>query len=177
MFVIVGLVVIFGGWLVVDKTLLNKEGDDQMQEQTQNVPADATPTEQETTTLRALMAQGDVMCTFTQVLSAELQSNVVGTMYISDGRVRGDFLTSADDESFATSLIYIDDTTYVWGTTPFGDQAFMIRNSSAQPEGNGMDMDQELPYVCGPWAVDAAMFVPPTDIVDFQELEPEPEAI
>lgn len=166
-----GLIIVLGGILgmtYLTDTTSTPDVNNETTEQTEETSTEAT-----TTSLRSLMEGESVVCNFTQPLGEEGLGTVDGTIYVANNRVRGEFVTKANEESFATSIIYVDETTYVWGNTPFGTQAFIIKNVEQGEQENGVDFDQELPYACTHWEVDNAQFVPPTDTIDFQELAPE----
>lgn len=135
----------------------------QSQAPTMTAP-EASPTAM--TTLKALLALGVAQkCTFDQ-----------GTVYMSGGKVRGDFTTTAG----ASHMISMNNTSYIWmdGQTSGFKMAFDV-NATPAPGGQtpttqsqtsgGIDMNQQANYNCAAWTADATLFNLPKGVT-FQDL-------
>jgi hypothetical protein len=116
---------------------------------------------------RALLnMQDSVTCTV--AYEVEGQGTFSGTVYVNEGKMRGDFSYNTQGEEMHMSVINDGSTGYTWGTTPMGELA--MRYSIAQPDEQAeesqqaFDYDQRVTYSCAPWGADAAAFVPPSDI-------------
>ena len=116
-------------------------------------------------------------------ISSDDNGNVTdGTMYISDGNLRGDFsFTQADGVSYEGSMINDGEFSYVWGDNlPFGEDgpSGVKTKVSVQDQASGekndddnqiIDMDDSFTFNCQPWSVDNSKFTPPSD-VEFVDL-------
>lgn len=117
--------------------------------------------------MRDLVARNQsVKCTFTH--STEINSSS-GTVFVSGGKVRGDFDITVPQTGTNLKAFMIADgkDTYVWSSIlpqgfkmPISDAKMQ---SSGQPA-NGIDYNQSLDYECEPWSVDESVFITPTDI-------------
>ncbi len=115
---------------------------------------------------------GDWKCTID--VRADMSSSataVSGVVYVSGNNVRADFTTTVPSVGEMTSYMIADDTSvYSWSSmTPQGVKVArdMAEESSSSPEdmsGGGVSADQSYGYNCMPTTVDAALFVPPTDV-------------
>jgi hypothetical protein len=96
-----------------------------------------------------------------------------GTVFVSAGRIRGDFVTVGEGMSAVSSLIIRDGTLYLWseidgqlwgvkstlatGTPPTSPQL-----STQEP----VALDDAIRYECKTWSVvDGSVFVPPADVL------------
>lgn len=132
-----------------------------------------------TGSLEELRAFGeDMECTITYE-PEDGAATVEGTYFVSDGNVRGDFLTETPDLSgeMLSSLILRDDMMYVWteleGET-YGLRMDLAELDASAAEGNEpVPLDETVEYDCAPWTnVDRTIFEPPADVLfrDFSEI-------
>jgi uncharacterized protein YxeA len=118
--------------------------------------------------MRDLVARGQSLeCTFD--LDVEY-SKSSGTVYIADGKVRGNFdivvsMSAVGTQKFEAYMIADGEMSYVWSSLI--KQGFKIpisESETASNPQNGVDYNQKLNYSCKPWNADASFFVPPADI-------------
>lgn len=88
-----------------------------------------------------------------------------GTMYVADGKVRGNFSNSS----------MIDDGTYLyaWMTGAVKGLVLLAASSasgSAIATNGGIDLATDVSFACNPWAVDASVFTPPSSVSFFSSL-------
>jgi len=134
---------------------------DSVQSQDSTVPSQVS--------MRDLVARGQSLeCTFDMDVEYS-KSN--GTVYIADGKVRGNFdivvsVSQAGTQKFQAYMIADAETSYVWSSLI--KQGFKLpiskNETSANPQ-NGVDYNQKLNYSCKPWNANASFFVPPADVV------------
>jgi hypothetical protein len=129
--------------------------------------------------LDELRQQGkDMECTISY--SANADATVVeGTYFVSDGRMRGDFLTETPDLTgqVLSSMIITGTTTYFWSEIEgekYGMKAEVSALAGSDTAANEpVPLDQPVDYECKPWqTVDNTIFVPPGDVLfqDFSAL-------
>lgn len=135
-----------------------------------------------TGTLATLLQRGRALeCTISYVPEEPSAVAVEGTYFVSNERMRGDFLTTAEGgEEYLASMIMDGDTLYTWSEVE-GETYGMRIDLSELPEDteNAPDtrepvpLDANVSYDCTPWEnVDATVFVPPSDVVftDFSDV-------
>lgn len=105
-------------------------------------------------------------CTFTQTASGSQSS---GTVYIADGKIRGDFesaASAAGGTNMQSHMITDGNTSYVW--TSGMSQGFKMSTVQSAPSGSAqkqaVDYNQALDYACAPWNPDQSMFMLPQGI-------------
>ncbi len=116
--------------------------------------------------LRDLLTAGvPQKCTFSDVSS---EVNMQGTSYIANGKVRGDFSTTADGKTTNGHTIFDGKVSYVWmdGTSTgfkmeINPTEGSTSNSSTQ---QGLDLNKTLDYNCDVWVPDQTLFTPPTNV-------------
>lgn len=89
----------------------------------------------------------------------------IGTMYISGGKMRGNFAGSS----------MIDDGThlYAWMTGAIKGIVLLAGTSasgSAIAINGGVDLATDLSFACNPWTIDASVFTPPSSVSFFNSL-------
>lgn len=128
----------------------------------------AQPTSQEKATspssLKDLISKGIAQsCTFSNEGST-------GTVYVSGGKVRGDFDTTVDGKVTKSHMIVDGNTSYIWsdGQTTGVKMTF---DASATPSATGttstagsFDASANMNYKCGVWLADSSMFVLPVGV-------------
>ncbi|MDD5710768.1 MAG: hypothetical protein PHV43_01545 [Candidatus Colwellbacteria bacterium] len=131
-------------------------------------------TAQDAASIKELIARGEnLTCTFSR---ADEGNSMDGTIYVSGGKVRGDFSLIQDGQSFESHMIQDADFAYVWNTGgPLGAAGFKMsvsadeEVSSGEGEYQAVDLEEQLDTKCSRWSPDASKFVPPSNIT-FQDL-------
>ena len=116
--------------------------------------------------LAGLMALGTAQqCAFSQNVVGSSNS---GTVYVSAGKVRGDFTSVADGQTTQAHMISDGQDVYTWiEGINLGFKATMSEGQAATPgtpASGGVDVNQQLNYDCSPWSVDNSKFAVPTSI-------------
>ena len=120
--------------------------------------------------LDSLLRRGDnVECAITYIPNP-LEPEVTGTFFTANGNVRGDFVVPAPDLSgqVVSSLIYRDDTLYVWSTINGEQYGFTLaaENFTSPGADTPIPTDTEVQYNCLTWPrVDNTIFEPPADVL------------
>jgi hypothetical protein len=103
-------------------------------------------------------------------------STVEGTYFVSDGDMRGDFLTEAPDLSgqVLSSIIVKDDMMYMWSEIEgelYGVKVDLaLVEDDAVDTNEPVDLDADVEYDCKPWPqVDRTVFEPPSSVL-FQDV-------
>ena len=114
--------------------------------------------------MKALLGVGKTQkCTFSN--SADI-SNSSGTVYIANGKMRGDFTSTTDGKTFESHMIIMDNTSYLWGDgMPQGIK--MSFDDIQKPDADqkqSIDINQEVAYSCESWSSDAGTIALPADI-------------
>jgi hypothetical protein len=122
-------------------------------------------------TLKSLIAyQGTQKCTFE---NATANSNSSGTVYVSNGQMRGDFTSTVQGRAFDSHMIVKGNTSYVWGSSmPGGFKMSFdsLEAPSANASASGsIDPNAPVNYSCGAWNADESVFELPAS-VQFQDL-------
>jgi len=125
----------------------------------------ANPTETaapagQTGTLKSLLTAGTQTCTFTSDKGAS------GTVYVSGGKMRGDFSSTTQGQTVNGHMILDSGYSYIWTDTM--KQGFKVALPTGTPTGTpnnqAMDINQNVTYSCKPWVADASKFTLPADI-------------
>lgn len=103
-------------------------------------------------------------------------ASVEGTYFVSDGNMRGDFLTDLPDLSgqMLSSMIIDGTTMYMWseieGETYGAKMALSSLDATANTN-EPVSLDADVTYDCVVWEnVDTTVFLPPSDTL-FQDLD------
>lgn len=107
-------------------------------------------------TLAELLAAGTAQtCTFTQ-------ADGEGTVYVANGKMRGDFTSVADGKTMTSHMISDGTTAYTWvDGMPTGFKMMMNSAQAAGQQPGTVDINQRLGYNCSSWSADASVFTPP----------------
>lgn len=101
---------------------------------------------------------------------------VEGTYFVSEGSIRGDFLTDSPDLSgqIVSSMIVDDSIMYVW--SEIDGEKYGMKISLSETEGSELysnavvPLNEDVRYMCKIWKnVDRSIFVPPGDVL-FQDM-------
>ncbi len=118
--------------------------------------------------IQGLLGQGkNVSCTISYP-DAKIQDSKV---YISGGKMRGDFSVMTDENKTVDSHM-INDGTYMYSWSSMGSQGTKIKLDSIAEaskkadttQNQNVDLNKEVDYKCSSWSVDSSMFVPPATI-------------
>ncbi len=127
-----------------------------------------------TSLAKLILAGGNQKCTFVQDITAgQTPTHSEGTVYLSSGRVRGDFKTAVTDgaakgQTLEAHMIQDAGFVYTWATTPASTQGIkspvpdLAKLSPTDKANSGYV--QELNYNCSAWTVDASVFTLPTTV-------------
>lgn len=115
-------------------------------------------------------------CTF-----ADAESNTSGTVFVSQGKMRGDFSTRSQNQTLNSHMIVDQNTSYVWteGSTQGMKISIDKITSTAESTQSGqVDINKKTNYHCESWNPDPAVFVLPSEIIfnDFGNLLPQVKA-
>lgn len=173
--VIIGAVVIFGGY-----SLINSDRNDDLKEN--QVMETGGSDNEESAMVREgkkmafsqfLKEGGSYKCTVNQSIGG-IQTN--GTTYINDGMIRGEYSTEMQDVNIDSTMIVRDGFTYTWSSAMplFGFKAKVIENAPIDTSASfsakySFNAEQIGDYDCQPWTVDASKFVIPSSVT-FKEV-------
>lgn len=96
--------------------------------------------------------------------------NGKGTFYVSGGKTRGDFETTAGGVTTKGHMLVDSGTSYVWmDGQKTGFKSTFDTSTSAQPSSNPstaqtFDVDASINYDCKPGVVDSSIFTAPKDV-------------
>ena len=123
--------------------------------------------------------KGTLKCTF-----SDQTNNGSGTVYVGSGKMRGDFQSQANGTQSQTHMV--NDGTYVYIWTEGQKNGYKMSIDSVKSEASqvkvsgaptaakpqGMNMNQQSNYSCGPWVVESSLFTVPSDItfVDYSSM-------
>jgi len=135
----------------------------------------ATATTAAPMSLKDLIAQGvSEKCDFSDS-DATSGAQTQGTMYVADGKVRGDFTATVQGKAMGTHMISDGTTMYTW-IDGMGSGFKMSMTAVAKPtdtaapqQQHGFDSNKKVDYHCTPGSVDATVFTLPTSIT-FQDM-------
>lgn len=117
------------------------------------------------TSLTALMALGvPQKCDFADTSNAQAQTS--GTVYVSGGKSRGDFTSTAGGQTFHAHSIVANDTMYSWVDENGIGVKIAINKDQPKPASDGKQFDASkmMDYHCSAWIPDPSKFDVPTNI-------------
>ena len=156
-----------GAWMYMGGTPRENTNEERAQE-------DGTQTEGQPQTQRTALtslrnSQSPQRCTFSTVADT---TRTTGTVYVAEGKMRGEFTTTMDDQTIESYMIVEGNTSYVWSDAMPQGVKMSFDAMAAQSEGGvaqGVDPNAAVDYSCSPWVVQASMFALPSGIV-FQDM-------
>ncbi len=111
---------------------------------------------------------GSYTCT---INSRDPNSATDGTVYISNGSVRGDFVSSVSaggGQNVQAHMIKTGNDAYIWSDTmPQGikmNAAVMMSGSGSSANSAAFDPNVSVNYSCVPTTADASLFIAPVDV-------------
>jgi hypothetical protein len=117
-------------------------------------------------TLQGLLSLGSSQkCTFTDATSITASSE--GTVYVAQGKLRGDFTSVVSGTTIKSHMIVLGDTSYTWtDTTKEGSKMALatIENQQAPGPNQGFNPNKKVNYSCVGWLTDASVFALPAGI-------------
>jgi hypothetical protein len=168
--ILIALILIVGGSLAYKKFGSNSEIQNQQPATLNSDEGSSSPV-----SLKSLLATGSSQtCTFQN--SGDNAST--GTMYISEGKVRGDFNSMVENKPLVSHILIDNNTSYLWTDgQPTGFKTSFDVNSAADSLGTGspdsitesFDPDANLNYNCTAWTQDSSKFTLPAG-VEFTDL-------
>lgn len=112
--------------------------------------------------LRDLMTLGNnQQCTFT-----DTESNSSGIVYVSGGKVRGDFNTTSSAGEMKAHMIASGEEVYVWmdgAADGFKTSVSATESVTSQME-SSVDLNKAINYDCTNWSANNSMFQVPTNV-------------
>ena len=113
--------------------------------------------------IQQLVALGKpITCTFSTTTASGSQQ---GTIYISDGKVAGDFTADATGAGTINAhMIVRDNTSYVWTSASTQGFKSTVTASSTSGQSQGLDYSAQMNYECQSWIADSSKFNLPTTI-------------
>ncbi|MBI2025783.1 MAG: hypothetical protein HYT06_00200 [Candidatus Levybacteria bacterium] len=119
------------------------------------------------TLVNLLASNANVSCSFNMPTDENGYSGK-GTVYLSSGNMRGDFVTTMDNKTYNMSMIRRGNDNYVWGDQMEGGIKMTLTPEDLKEEQNEaskyVDFNKEFDYRCTPWGVDSSKFNPPSNI-------------
>ncbi len=153
-------VVTFGGYKLANK---NKQVTEVRTEEQQTPKETQAPTAKKMAFSEFAKQNGSYQCTFSQISDF----NSSGTVYMSGGKMRGEFKTIAEGREVSSSALIRDGYIYTWSSAAPKFGAKMAVKTEGQVNTSGVyswDTTQVGDYDCDPWTPDEATFVVPTSV-------------
>jgi len=118
--------------------------------------------------LRDLMdLSANQMCTFSD------EAGNSGTVYIGGGKMRGDFVSTMNDQAPGTHMVLNNSNIYTWFDG--GEEGFKVSLAEIEKLSNfgeddqkSVNLDEPKNFDCSPWTVDNSMFNLPD--IEFRDL-------
>lgn len=157
--------------ICVGAYLLIKKSPQPVNDQTsigQNNPENSTSQTVQGTLKSLLSAGKSQKCTYSNKVDS---ATVEGTIYIANGKIRGDFTTTSEQTKMSGHMITDKEFSYTWNDLSNQGIKMTINqeqqapsDSSTEPNNQTSDINQTYTYTCQGWKEDAAMFIPPANI-------------
>jgi hypothetical protein len=140
---------------------------DQKTVKTQDDTTKATDKEMLQGTLKSLLTAGKSQkCTYS---ANQDNASMNGTLYVADGKMRGDFVSGIEEEKVNGHMIVNGEYSYVW--TDKSDKGMKMKfnledqaKAVAEANSQALNLNQEYNYDCQGWARDPSVFTPPANI-------------
>lgn len=133
-----------------------------------------TPATQKSSLKSLLEKGGNVTCTVKQ-------SSGSGTVFVSEKKFAGDFITKIEGKDTLSHIIYDGTTSYIW--TDGANTGFKMKVDPSQMQNQGqnqqsVDLNQEVETDCKSWTPDNSKFTAPSNITftDLSSLVPKASA-
>ena len=133
-------------------------------------PTATTPQPTETTTTASQVRgtlKGLLTSALPQTCSFTNDTGASGSVYVSGGKMRGDFTATNQGKTFSGHMIIDSGYSYLWSDAM--PRGMKIAMSDVQPTGTAtnnqsMDVNQTVSYSCKPWVPDSSMFTLPANV-------------
>jgi hypothetical protein len=120
-------------------------------------------------TLKSLLSRGKSQkCTYSNKIES---ASIGGTVYVSDGKMRGDFTTTTEKIKVNGHMIVYGKYFYTWNDLrKEGIKMAYDPNEQAptsvpvNTSNQAPDINKTFTYTCQGWVTDNAVFTPPSDI-------------
>src|SRR3989344_3446401 len=138
------------GVVVTVLLLLGVGGYVMMGKKTGSMPVPASPTTvKQSGSLRQLLSGGVAQkCTYSS-------GGTQGTVYVGGGKMRGDMLTTTDNDTAVSHMIVDGTTSYIWMDGQTSGYKMSWAGTTPAPTGtstqSGFNPDQDVNYDCGAW--------------------------
>ena len=116
------------------------------------------------TSLKDLLSKGiSQSCTFKT-------DGSTGTIYMSGGKIRGDFDATVEGQIMKSHMIVDSNTSYIWsdgsktGIKMSFDPNASTATNGTETQSGSFDVSAQMDYKCGVWITDASMFALPAGI-------------
>nr|MBI5455654.1 hypothetical protein [Candidatus Levybacteria bacterium] len=130
-----------------------------------NVSPTPTKAKNKTSSLLDLLNLGkNQKCTFKTATSS---TTTEGTLYITTGKMRGDFKTTVNGKAEEMNMIRDGEMNYIWGSslkTGIKMKVPLDELSKNQQTSGFINPNNKMDYNCLPWTIDSSLFTPPPDI-------------
>jgi hypothetical protein len=177
---VVVLGVLAGGGYFLSKGNSTKEVQSTTTETSSGTPEEAT---QKKMAFSSFLKndQGSYQCTVKQYMD---DFGSEGIVYVSAGKIRGEFTTVAEGKNLETSIIVDNGYQYVWSSAMQNGFKMKLPESTttsttgASTSGTySWNAEQIGDYDCTPWTVEQSKFIPPSTIVftDMSAMVPRPQ--
>lgn len=164
--IVIAIIVLGGGYFL----MRGKTTHNELASNSETVNSE-TQTSMQSGSLKSLLSAGSTRkCTYTTTQDGYSST---GTVYVDNGRMRGDFTTTVNGKATVSHMINKDSTMYIW--TDGSPMAFKMAfdpnnakptNSSAQ---GSVDLEKNYDFDCASWSGDSSMFELPSG-VNFSEM-------
>lgn len=174
--VLLGLILVTGAVLIVKGEPKDEVAVEEAQTTEAENPSQVENNKFEGSTAELIARGGDHVCTFDQTVE---NSRSTGTVYISNGKMRGDFKSDVSaggtNMSVESHMISDGEFMYTWSSMmPTGFKMAIIDSATADgttPTSQEMfDANMKLSYDCDPWSADASKFTLPSTVT-FTEIK------
>lgn len=140
-------------------------------------PEGQTVTPPETTTMEKASLKSFITMSGTQKCDfSDSEIGTSGTVYIGDGKMRGDFSAKVDGKAIPSHIINDGSNVYIWmedeAKTGFKTSLASVEQmgSAASASSNQpVDINKQVDYKCEGWTIDPVKFAVPTEI-KFQDM-------
>ncbi len=157
--VVVGIIiVIIIGYLLMNKGANNTGG-------ISNSGSETTGGGQGQKSFKTLLAQGGSQKCSVSYATGGVSSQ--GTVYVSSGKMRGDFSTAVNGQTNVAHMLIEDSNTYTWMEgMNMGYKMKVDTSAAAGTNGsqNQVDLNQQVDYQCSSWSADPSLFNLPSGI-------------
>jgi hypothetical protein len=131
----------------------------------QNKPANSKSQTMQGTIKSLLTAGKSQKCTYSSQLES---SSVEGIVYVTNGKMKGDFTTTSKENKVTGHMIVDGGYSYIWTdlTSKGIKMAIDLQQqpSSASANSQAPDINQSFSYTCQGWTPDNTVFAPPSNV-------------